>query len=189
MDAVGTDRDMRGVVSVEFLLAFVPLFVLFLGAVQLALLEVAAMVVQHAAVAGVRAAVVVLSDESRFYGRLECGRIDGAKGRTQERSTSDFAQRLGVSPAPADGDADAREGARMAAIRSAVHAPLASIAPEPWTAERWLSPQTRPTVATALGHDPLARLAFGLGVYLPITTAITFPISPGSRALHSQRVP
>lgn len=60
-------KDARGAVMVEFLVAFVPVFVLFLGSVQLLLIAVADLVVRHAAITGARAAVVVLSDEARFY--------------------------------------------------------------------------------------------------------------------------
>jgi hypothetical protein len=59
--------DQRGAVYVEFLMAFVPLFTLFLGIAQLVLLYGAQLVVDHAATRAVRAAVVVLDDDPRYY--------------------------------------------------------------------------------------------------------------------------
>ncbi len=63
----GLGRDVRGAVYVEFLIAFLPLFVLFMSLVQLAFVQVAALVNRHAAVVAVRAAIVVLPDDDRFY--------------------------------------------------------------------------------------------------------------------------
>jgi len=62
-------RDERGVVYVEFLLAFVPLFTLFLGIAQLVLLWGGRLVVGHAASRAARTASVVLDDDPRYYDR------------------------------------------------------------------------------------------------------------------------
>jgi len=97
----GAFADARGAVMLEFLLAFVPVFVLFLGLLQLVLLGVADLVVRHAAITGVRAAVVVLYDDPAYY-----------RGSAQ-------------------GDArDLQRGeSRIEAIHTAVQAPLAALAP------------------------------------------------------------
>jgi hypothetical protein len=94
----GGVADARGVVLVEFMIAFGPLLLVFLAAVQLALIGVAELVVCHAAVAGVRAAIVVLDDDPRFY----AGEPRGS-----------------IGPAP--------DAPRMAAIRRAVAARMAAI--------------------------------------------------------------
>ena len=60
-------RDSRGAVYVEFLLTFVPLLLFFGALVQLALVEVGGLMVEHAAVVAARAAVVVLPDDPTFY--------------------------------------------------------------------------------------------------------------------------
>jgi hypothetical protein len=73
--------DRRGVVMLEFLLAFVPIFVLFLGLLQLALLEVADLVVRHAAVAGARSASVVLYDDPQYYAGAAVGDASEASPR------------------------------------------------------------------------------------------------------------
>lgn len=61
-------RDTRGAVYVEFLIAFMPVFVFFLCLLQLALLFSAKLLVEHSSVAGVRAAAVVFADERGPYG-------------------------------------------------------------------------------------------------------------------------
>lgn len=61
-------RDTRGAVYVEFLIAFMPVFVFFLCLLQLALLFSARLAVEHAAVTGARAASVVFGDEPAPYG-------------------------------------------------------------------------------------------------------------------------
>jgi hypothetical protein len=55
--------DTRGAVYVEFLIAFMPVFVFFLCLLQLALLFSAKLLVEHAATEGARAAAVVFGDE------------------------------------------------------------------------------------------------------------------------------
>lgn len=60
-------RDTRGAVYVEFLLTFVPLLLFFGALLQLALLAVGGLMVEHAAVVAARAAVVVLPDDPSFY--------------------------------------------------------------------------------------------------------------------------
>ncbi len=59
--------DTRGAVYVEFLIAFMPVFVFFLCLLQLALLFSAKLVVEHAAVTGSRSAAVVFGDEPGPY--------------------------------------------------------------------------------------------------------------------------
>jgi hypothetical protein len=74
MDMRANDAsDQRGVVMLEFLLAFLPIFALFLGLLQLALLEVADLVVRHAAIAGARSASVVLYDDPQYYDGTQSG--------------------------------------------------------------------------------------------------------------------
>jgi hypothetical protein len=64
---------------VEFLIAFLPLFVVFLSLVQLTGLIVAKLVVQHAASSAVRAAVVVLDDDAENYGGVERNEYSGQR--------------------------------------------------------------------------------------------------------------
>lgn len=61
-------KDTRGAIYVEFLIAFMPVFVFFLCLLQLALLFSAKLLVEHSAVQGARAAAVVFGDEPATYG-------------------------------------------------------------------------------------------------------------------------
>jgi hypothetical protein len=72
-------HDQRGVVLLELLIAVVPVLVLFLGAVQLALLGAAQLVVHHAAITGARSAAVVLDDDPARYGDDPPGSLTGAR--------------------------------------------------------------------------------------------------------------
>jgi Flp pilus assembly protein TadG len=72
-------RDRRGAVYVEFLVAFLPLFVFFECLVQLSGMLTAKLVVQHAAVTATRAAVVVLHDDPEEYGDEPMGSASGQR--------------------------------------------------------------------------------------------------------------
>lgn len=176
----GNETATRGVVFIEFIIAFVPVFLLFLGIVQLALLSAARQVVQHAAVTGVRSAIVVLDDDPRFYDNAERGSIVGERDTPDLSFERTLASRLGLTNDPSSDTTPALGEPRMAAIRRAVHAPLAAIAPEPWLAARLLQASAAASVEQALGTTPGARFLFGFGFYLPMATAITFPVAPGS---------
>ncbi len=63
----GLHDDTRGAVYVEFLVAFMPVFVFFLCLLQLALLFSAKLLVEHAATEGARSAAVVFGDEPAPY--------------------------------------------------------------------------------------------------------------------------
>ena len=63
----GLRADTRGAVYVEFLIAFMPVFVFFLCLLQLALLFSAKLIVEHAATTGARSAAVVFGDEPKPY--------------------------------------------------------------------------------------------------------------------------
>jgi len=164
---------------IEFIIAFVPIFVLFLGSVQLALLSVARLVVQHAAVAGARAASVVLDDDPRYYGTPR-GDISDKPGKSDEGFERQVAERVGADASGDDEPPAELGGPRMAAIRRAVHVPLAAIAPEPWPGTKQILHLGRVSLGSSLGTLPSTRLLFGLLGYLPATTAVTFPKEPGA---------
>ncbi len=66
-------RDTRGAVYVEFLIAFLPVFIFFLCLLQLAILFSQKLIVDHSAVVGARAAAVVFGDEPGPYADRERG--------------------------------------------------------------------------------------------------------------------
>jgi hypothetical protein len=80
------DRSRAGGVYVEFLIAFLPVFFFFLGLVQLAFVQVANLVVKHAATKAVRAAVVVLPDDPQYYGGVPVGQFSGQRQSDIERA-------------------------------------------------------------------------------------------------------
>lgn len=71
--------DARGAIYVEFLIAFMPVFVMFLGLVQLADLHQASVIVGHSAIMAARSAVVVLHDDPQYYGNAEIGKPTGQR--------------------------------------------------------------------------------------------------------------
>jgi hypothetical protein len=73
--AVGT----RGAVYVEFLAVFFPIFSFFMGLVQYAFIQTAAVIVQHGAMKGARTASVIIYDHPRYWGGDAGGRITGPK--------------------------------------------------------------------------------------------------------------
>lgn len=70
-------RSTTGVAYVEFLLVFVPIFLLFMGLAQLGLLFGARLVVQHSANRAARSAIVVLDDTPRYYSDEPRGSMTG----------------------------------------------------------------------------------------------------------------
>jgi hypothetical protein len=60
-------KDQRGVVYLETLVAFLPVFLFFLATLQIADLSAAHIIVRHAATVAARAAVVVMPDDGRYY--------------------------------------------------------------------------------------------------------------------------
>src|SRR5262245_43112129 len=63
--------DARGAVMVEFLIAFLPVFSLFLCLLQLGLLFAVRLVVEHAATNAARAAAVIIGDDPKNYSPRE----------------------------------------------------------------------------------------------------------------------
>lgn len=177
---------------VETLIAFVPLFTLFLGIVQYTLLAAAQLVVRHAAVAGVRSASVVLDDDPAFYDGAQ--ELSITEGQARD-ATSDLGAvaRLALTELPAapelpagtTPDASSGYGARMAPIRDAVYAKLGAIVPARAFAS--LGGDYGVSVLHGLGTTPALRLVQA-SQYLPITTAITFPRAPGDAELFDDRV-
>ncbi len=73
------NKDTRGAVYVEFLIAFMPIFTMFLGLIQLADLHQANIIVNHSAMMAVRSAVVILHDDPAYYENAEIGKPVGKR--------------------------------------------------------------------------------------------------------------
>lgn len=125
-------NDVRGVVYVEFLLAFMPLFLLFLGICQIALVTSARLVVQHAALRAVRSAIVVLEDSPADYDGAPRGSLSKGHGGS-DRATRALFDALGLeasdSPSGQTLNSGPQQGARMGLIRGAAYAPLLALSP------------------------------------------------------------
>jgi Flp pilus assembly protein TadG len=77
-------KNERGVVYVETLIGFLPVFLFFFGTLQLIDLSMAHLVVEHAASAAARAAVVVLPDDGLFYGDYANDHVNQFNGGRQQ---------------------------------------------------------------------------------------------------------
>jgi hypothetical protein len=83
-------RDRRGVVFVEFLIAFLPVYTFFLCLLQLALLFAVRLVTEHAAVDAARAAAVVIGDDPKRYNGEKINRLT-VKGSARYQAVRDAA--------------------------------------------------------------------------------------------------
>lgn len=72
-------RATQGAIYVEFLLAFLPLFIFFLGLVQLFDLNVANVIANHAVQLAARTAAVVLPDDPSYYDGAAVGKPEGKR--------------------------------------------------------------------------------------------------------------
>lgn len=131
-------KDEHGAVYVEFLIAFFPLFLLFLAICQLALVTAARLVVSHAAVAAVRSAIVVLEDPGGDYngaplGSLSAGTEPSSQTTDAPKPSRGIASLFASLNTTLDGTQHAegpQQGPRMDPIRHAAQVPLAILAPD-----------------------------------------------------------
>lgn len=185
--------DARGVVYLEFLLCFLPVFLIFLGCVQLAFIHVAKLTVKFAASRGARSAAVVLADDPYFYegeavGLLVAEDNQSGGGDSGDSAKSGIVETLGLGDALALWDSE--EGsARMADIRAAVHMPLTALSPNAETVGALVSGEDgAERLDQAIGSEHLSRLATGLLFYNDAVTAIRFPKTPHGDDFHEGKV-
>jgi hypothetical protein len=69
----------RGSVTIEYIVLYPVIFVIFMTAVQLALMEVGSLATSHAAVTAARSASVILADDPRHYGGAPVGVAAGRR--------------------------------------------------------------------------------------------------------------
>lgn len=183
-------RNETGAAYTEMLICFMPMFTLITCLIQLALIKVAHLIVQHSAVLAARAAVVVLPDNPACYpGNPPVGNL--AAGATGDEniiqtlaesigfpipSNDAFGSLGGLIPAGSRGgdpndpqNVYYNKNARYSAIHSAASIPLLSLAP---------SPSAIFSRQTAIAHrgsagDAMLRLGFGL-IYNRAALAVTF---------------
>jgi hypothetical protein len=170
-------RDQRGAAYVEFLLAFIPLFIMFLGMVQMALMYAGDLVVQHAATTAARATAVILDDDPRHYDGAPRLRVDGEASMSSEDAIGGILRLFGGGGG-GGGGAPAPGGPRVAAIRQAASIPLVAISP---SMNQLIDSDS---VRTAIG-SPEGRGATGLLIYNSSAMAVTFPTAPGATSYRS----
>jgi hypothetical protein len=181
--AQGIREDKRGVVFLEFLIAFVPLWTLFLAVVQLAFIAYADLLVKHSADAAARSAIVVLPDDPNEYGGEPEMSIDRNPFTYAEisRALGGAGAMIGVSSDPNRIAAAFSQQAvsnlgrsRLNTIRLAAHVPLMSLTP----ADVGRDPQ--PSIAKSIGTE---RKLLSALYYQPFALAVTFPGLEGGAAL------
>jgi hypothetical protein len=171
--------DREGAAYVEFLLAFIPLFVLFLGMVQMSLMFAGDLVVQHSATTAARAAAVVLDDDPRYYDGAERKTVAGPSSASSEDTLSSILRLFGGGGGGGGGSgAGAPGGPRMDAIRTAASVPLMAISP---SMDQLIDSDS---VRTAIG-SPEGRGTTGLLIYNSAAMGVTFPTSPGVNSYRS----
>ena len=172
--------DTGGAVYVEFLVAFIPFFILVLGMMQLALLYSAHLVVQHAAASAARAAIVVFPDCAQRYDGAPENVVNGG-GRGDDPAAA-LGSLFGAGSAPggtgfgSGGGGGSSGGARLDAVRFAAGFPLVSTSPSLDELTHDSDPR-RQGIYDAIGGatSPAARLALGALVYNNVALAVTFP--------------
>jgi hypothetical protein len=170
--------DQSGVVLLEFLVTFVPVWTFCLCIFQLALIAEANLMVKHAADAAARSASVVLPDDPNEYGgepEMSVGRnrvtgdgLVAALGRASAalRAPSSSA----ISIAFSDHVLGNVGRSRLNTIRLAAHIPLMPLAPVD------VGRDARPSLQKALGgrRSPVSAV-----YYQPFAVAVTFPGTSG----------
>ncbi|HKY34632.1 MAG TPA: TadE family protein [Polyangiaceae bacterium] len=191
--------DQRGVVYVEFLIAFFPLFILFFSVCQLALIASARLVVEHAAQSAVRTAIVILDEPPADFGDAPRGFL--SQGQPNPASSAEaLLSALGVdiqepSDALAADIASAgvnsaigatggeQAGARMVPIRTAAYFPLLALAPRPST----LLGTDAQSLGDGLPEGFGSRMQFGLE-FLRAAAVVTVHDGPAAEALAAEPV-
>lgn len=184
-------QDTFGAVYVEFLIAFIPFFVMILGMMQIALMYSAHLIVQHAAYSAARAAMVVFPDCPDRYGGAAVNLVNGG-GRGDDpisALTSLFPGGGGGGGLPGipTGGGRSGGGARLNAVHFAANFPL--VATSPSLNEITHNYNTREqSVIDAIGGqmNPMARLALGAVGYNQAALAVNFPRQTRSRTMRDQ---
>jgi len=162
--------DESGVAYVEFLIAFIPFFIMFLGMLQIALFFSANLLVRHAATTAARAAVVVLPDDPEYYDDEAVNRIeeDGGGGGTLA---------LGGMALPSS-----TSGSRIGSIRNAASIPLLTISP---SFDQLIHDES---VVATIGNVE-DKFLTGATIYNRTAVAVTFPTSPGATSYKDSFAP
>jgi Flp pilus assembly protein TadG len=183
--------DNRGAVYVEFVMAFIPIFIMFLAVCQLTLVAAAKLVVSHAATVAVRAAIVILPDTNDIYAGAPTGVLSSGTPTQPARATLLSWFGVGTPNALPSNIVDQLEarhqkrpqrGARMGPIRLAAEVPLMAIAPNQSTTSTSSSSLERNFV-TSSG----SQLGFA-SAYTAAATAVTVHTNESSEDLAAEPI-
>lgn len=168
-------EDESGAAYVEFLISFIPVFIMFLGMLQGALMYGANLVVTHSANRAARAAIVVLPDAEDEYDGEQQNRVDFTAESESDDGVTSFLEDLGGGGFSAPFTAAGSRGSkRLNAIRSAASLPLLAVSPsfDQLTGD--------PVVYNAVGGRPAERAIVGATLYNRAAVSVTFPTAPGA---------
>lgn len=167
--------DQRGVVFLEFLIAFVPMWTFFLCVVQLAFIAHANLMVKHSADSAARSAVVVLPDDPNEYGgeaemsvdrnRVTASDISRALGHVGSALRSNPSSDMFVSALSEETLVNLGRS-RLNTIRLAAHIPLMPLAPMN------VGRDSQSSIVKAIGDE---RKLLSALYYQPFALAVTFP--------------
>ncbi|MFT5356395.1 MAG: hypothetical protein ACI9KE_003620 [Polyangiales bacterium] len=183
--------DDRAAVYVEFLVVFMPLWMLFLVLIQTSMLFTAKLVVGHASYRAARSAVVVLPDDPANYNDNPVNRIEFDEVESSDLIPdvlSSLASFLGIR---IPGNFLAKGNSRLNMIRLATALPLLALAPPPQHLLRTGGiaigggGKSAESILDAIGENTGGQLALRFTVGLAYTAAamaVTFPVGPGGDA-------
>ncbi|MEM6954310.1 MAG: TadE family protein [Myxococcota bacterium] len=185
--------DERAAVYVEFLVVFMPVFMLFLGMTQIGMLFTGKLVVRHASYRAARSAIVVLPDDPARYGGAPVDQVsfnETPSGGITGGSLGSFAAFFGVDIPE---NIFARGDSRLNMVRLSAAVPILALAPSP----QYLQSTTGIRFGggsssaeslldgigfTGRGMDNIGG-RFGAGLlYTAAAMAVTFPNAPGGVA-------
>lgn len=193
-----------GAIYVEFLMVFFPIFLIFLTLIQLSLMDVAQMVLEHAAFRGARAASVVLDDDPKHYDGSARLCLAGEGASEDESFFTQFSDFLRTNTPSGSSDSeddsfwshastigeqwvsgespDELQG--FASAYRTGNPRLQAIRTAVYTPLLTVAPEPAQflhpqTIERAIGTSPLTRILGGL-LYNLGAVAVTFPVEPGS---------
>ncbi len=164
-------NDTTGAVYVEFLLAFLPVFTMFLGMLQAGLMYGANLVVTHSANRAARAAAVVLDAPESDFDDDERMVVDYGESTSGTDAICALLSVLSVPCSFTGGEGNAR----LNAIRAAASFPLLPIAP---SLDQQLQDRQ---VLRAVGGDPMMSRSTNGVLYNRGAVSVTFPDHPERR--------
>ncbi len=164
----------EGAAYVEFLVAFMPMFMMFLAMFQLGLMYAAKLTVGHAANRAARAAVVVLPDHPDRYGGDPINRVSYFGAGLAPSAIQGVGSVLNYWGVTSGGGSstDGNGSARLRAIRAAASMPLIGVSPSLSAMDE------KQTVVRSVGGNPWGRLGTGLVLYNRAAVSVTFPRGP-----------